>query len=134
MTEEEKELLNILKREIDSDDFIGIAYEVIDKIKETENPFKYVEPFLRLMEENPDADFGLPGPLVHFMESFNGYEDLLLQSVNRKPTIFTVWLVKRVINDPKLENRDRYIDVLKKILNNDTVNKDVKQEVLRYLQ
>jgi len=134
MTEKEKELLNILKREIDSDDFIGIAYEVIDKIKETENPFKYVEPFLRLMEENPDADFGLPGPLVHFMESFNGYEDLLLQSVNRKPTIFTVWLVKRVINDHKLENRDRYIDVLKKILNNDTVNKDVKQEVLRYLQ
>jgi len=134
MTEKEKELLNILKREIDSDDFIGIAYEVIDKIKETENPFKYVEPFLRLMEENPDADFGLPGPLVHFMESFNGYEDLLLQSVNRKPTIFTVWLVKRVINDPKLENRDRYIDVLKKILNNDTVNKEVKQEVLRYLQ
>ena len=134
MTEKEKELLNILKREIDSDDFIGIAYEVIDKIKETENPFKYVEPFLRLMEENPDADFGLPGPLVHFMESFNGYEDLLLQSVNRKPTIFTVWLVKRVINDHKLENRDRYIDVLKKILNNDTVNKEVKQEVLRYLQ
>ena len=134
MTEKEKELLNILKREIDSDDFIGIAYEVIDKIKETENPFKYVEPFLRLMEENPDADFGLPGPLVHFMESYNGYEDLLLQSVNRKPTIFTVWLVKRVINDPKLENRDRYIDVLKKILNNDTVNKEVKQEVLRYLQ
>jgi len=134
MTEKEKELLNILKREIDSDDFIGIAYEVIDKIKETENPFKYVEHFLRLMEENPDADFGLPGPLVHFMESFNGYEDLLLQSVNRKPTIFTVWLVKRVINDPKLENRDRYIDVLKKILNNDTVNKEVKQEVLRYLQ
>ena len=44
MTEKEKELLNILKREIDSDDFIGIAYEVIDKIKETENPFKYVEP------------------------------------------------------------------------------------------
>ena len=68
------------------------------------------------------------------MESYNGYEDLLLQSVNRKPTIFTVWLVKRVINDPKLENRDRYIDVLKKILNNDTVNKEVKQEVLRYLQ
>jgi len=134
MTEKERELLNILKREIDSDDFIGIAYEVIDKIKETENPFKYVEPFLRLMEENPDADFGLPGPLVHFMESYNGYEDLLLQSVNRKPTIFTVWLVKRVINDPKLENRDRYIDVLKKILNNDTVNKEVKQEVLRYLQ
>jgi len=134
MTEKEKELINILKREIDSDDFIGIAYEVIDKIKETENPFKFVEPFLRLMEENPDADFGLPGPLVHFMESFNGYEDLLLQSVNRKPTIFTVWLVKRVINDPKLENRDRYIDVLKKILNNDTVNKEVKQEVLRYLQ
>jgi len=69
MTKRDKELLNILKKEIGSDDFIGIAYEVIDKIKETENPFEYVEPFLRLMEENPDADFGLPGSLVHFMES-----------------------------------------------------------------
>jgi len=45
MTKRDKELLNILKKEIGSDDFIGIAYEVIDKIKETENPFEYVEPF-----------------------------------------------------------------------------------------
>ncbi len=29
-----------------------------------------IEPVLRFMEDNPSADFGTPGALVHFVEGF----------------------------------------------------------------
>ena len=43
--------------------------EVVEKIKKEQNPFEYVAPMFRLMEENPELDFGMPGPMVHFIES-----------------------------------------------------------------
>ncbi len=55
---------------------------------------------LRVMERNPDYDFGSPGPLVHFVETFyrKGYEAELLASLKRQPTPHTVWLLNRIIN------------------------------------
>ncbi|MBQ4220938.1 MAG: hypothetical protein II666_15450 [Butyrivibrio sp.] len=50
------------------------------------------------MENNPNIDYGMPGPIVHFMESYykKGYEDELLKSVKRKPTQHTVWMLNRI--------------------------------------
>ena len=65
--------------------------------------FETVEPILRFMEDNASLDFGAPGPLVHFIERFHGeaYEALLLESVARRPTGHTVWMLNRVINGTK---------------------------------
>src|SRR5712671_5533785 len=59
-----------------------------------------VEPILRFMESNPGLDLGSPGPLVHFVERFygNGYEQKLIDSLQRKPTPHTVRMLNRVIN------------------------------------
>src|ERR1017187_4033924 len=55
--------------------------------------------FFRLMERLSDSDLGSPGSLVHTMERYVGaYEDLLAESVSRKPTTLTVWMVNRVLN------------------------------------
>lgn len=61
---------------------------------------EYVEPILRFMEANPDLDYGMPGGLVHFLESLHGrgYEQLLLDSIQRQPTKMTTWMLNRLIN------------------------------------
>lgn len=48
-----------------------------------------VTPLLELMERHPMDDFGMPGAIVHFVERFykNGYEELLIESVKRRPTM-----------------------------------------------
>jgi hypothetical protein len=53
-----------------------------------------------LMERFPDADLGVPGPLVHAIESLGvaHYEPLLIESVRRQPTSLTVWMVNRILN------------------------------------
>jgi len=59
-----------------------------------------VEPILRFMEEHPTLDYGMPGPLVHFVEEFhsNGHEEKLIESVSKNPTMVTVWMLNRVLN------------------------------------
>jgi hypothetical protein len=59
-----------------------------------------VTPILAFMEKHPEIDFGLPGPLVHFIEHFHlkGYEELLISSVERKPTEHTIFMLNRVVN------------------------------------
>ena len=68
----------------------GVGLEAVDSI-------------LQFMEQHPNIDFGMPGSLVHFVEDFygNGYEEKLVQSVQRKPTAHTVWMLNRVINGTK---------------------------------
>ena len=59
-----------------------------------------VEPVLRFMEGHPDLEYGAPGGLVHFVERFHrkGYEQFLLDSVLRRPTWITTWMLNRLLN------------------------------------
>lgn len=62
-----------------------------------------VEPILRFIEGHPSIDFGMPGPLAHLVEQFygKGYEQKLVESLQRKPTLPTVWMLNRLINRAK---------------------------------
>jgi len=76
-----------------------------------------IEPILKFMEINPAIDYGTPGPLVHFIERFygKGYEDELINSVSRKPTQHTIWMLNRVINGTKESVlKDKFISILNK--------------------
>jgi len=64
-----------------------------------------------LMERLSESDLGTPGPLVHTMESHIGsYEDLLEQSVRKKPVDLSVWMVNRILNAKC--DRSRWMGVL----------------------
>ncbi len=111
---------------------------IIEKIKDENDAFEYLPFVFEIMETNPELDYGMPGPIVHFMESYyrRGYEEILLMSVKRMPTSHTVWMLNRVINDPNLNNRERYIEVLKSSLNREDISQIVKDDIesfLRYL-
>lgn len=124
------ELLEELSEVVKKENFTEIN-EVIKKIRLCQNPFDFIEPMLKLMENNPNIDFGNPGPLVHFMETYynNGYEELLVQSVKNHPTIHTVWMLNRIINDPNLLNRKKYIDLLLSLREREDIGIDILQEI-----
>src|SRR5262245_37116403 len=80
--------------------FASSAAELTEAWSTADAGFESVEPILQFMEVHPTQDYGMPGPLVHFVEEFytKGYEDKLIESVSRNPTMMTVWMLNRVLN------------------------------------
>lgn len=120
----------------DSDDFVGHVYELIEEWSRDPDGFVAVESVLRFMERHPDVDYGAPGPLVHFVESFyrRGYESELLSSVERRPTTHTVSMLNALINATKEpEEKKRYISALVEAGRSPLANKAVRDGVARYL-
>jgi len=98
-----------------SEDFAGHSAELVDRWANQGAGVEAVEPILRFMEQHPAIEFGTPGALVHFVERFHGrgYESLLVESLLRRPTGHTAWMLNGIVNGTKdLAARDRYISVM----------------------
>ncbi|MEL4106275.1 hypothetical protein AAFA46_05460 [Oscillospiraceae bacterium WX1] len=121
------ELINNLNNAVLNDDFIDVSEDVTEELEERSDAFEAVEPILRLMENNPNVDFGKPGALVHYVEKFyrNGYEEKLVESLERKPIKHTVWMLNRIINGSQGDRRDYFIKVLDKVLSFPNLDTDV---------
>jgi hypothetical protein len=95
-----------------------------------------VEPILRFIEEHPALDYGAPGALVHFLEEFyqKGYEQRLIESLGRKPTTVTVWMLNRVINGTKLpEQKRNLIEVMVRAAKNTNADAGVRSRINHFL-
>ena len=127
-------ILEVFTENIKKEDFEAI-YEILNIIKE-EDSMLYIEWILHFMEENPKIDYGMPGPLVHFMEKKykKGYEKLLLESIKRKPTEHTVWMLNRILNDVNLEDRNVYMDVLKAIVKDSKYDEELRSLAKEFLE
>ena len=132
MTEEVKLVISKLEKYIqeadDEDEFIESLCEIRDELEETDNNVEAIEPIFKLIESNEDIDYGGPGPLAHFMESFykKGYEEQLLQSIERKPTEYTLHLLHRLINDKNDPNHLKYLGIMKSI----SVSKEYTENII----
>ncbi len=119
------------------DDFVLHAYRLTDKWRAVGVGIEAVDPILRFMENEPDVDFGAPGPLAHFMEQFQGrgYDERLLESVKRKPTYETAGLLNRLINGASSDDaRRRLIEVMEQARRNpraDVVTIERLEEALK---
>ena len=105
-----------------SDQFCEMAAALTDSWQQAHAGVESVDPILRFMEEHPSLDFGMPGPLTHYVESFHGagYEDMLLASLDRRPTFHTVWMLNRLINgtaDPTI--RARQVSAMRRVISNE---------------
>jgi hypothetical protein len=99
-----------------SEDFAGRSAELVDRWASQGAGVEVVEPILRFMEQHPAIEFGTPEALVHFVERFyrRGYEDLLVESLLRRPTGHTAWMLNRIVNGTRDHAaRDRYISVMR---------------------
>ena len=122
-----------LEEAVLNEDFYS-TYEITEKIKQQDNASEYITPMLKLMEDNPMTDFGMPGYLVHFMEPFPEYEQLLLDSVKRIPTEQTVVMLNRIINGSSGSDRQKYIDILKEIMNRNDIENCLQQTIKEFLE
>lgn len=120
--------LEELKQALENEDFYKTD-QILDKIKAEEDAKSYIEPLLHFMEENPDIDYGAPGAVVHFMESIDGYENLLIESINRTPISHTIWMLNRIINGAQNKNRKKYFELMKKQLKRSDVSDNLKEEI-----
>ena len=96
-------------------DFAACSAELVENWTTAGVGVESVEPVLRFMEKHPTLEFGMPGALVHFVERFygKGYEQKLVESVRRKPTSSSVWMLHRVINGTMdAEERRHLIEIL----------------------
>lgn len=113
-----------------------IMEEGVECIKNYGYGVEAVEPLLMFMERHPFVDFGMPGEIVHFVETFsgNGYEDLLVQSVKRKPTLHIVWMLHRLINDPNGTRNNEFVSLMKEVADRPDIDKgiaDLAKDFLR---
>lgn len=95
------DMLVALHDAITEDQEFELADEIVDAMEASPQPFDLVAPILELIANHPEVDFGSPGELVHFVEKFyhQGYEDLLLESVLKSPTVHNIWMLHRYYND-----------------------------------
>ena len=117
----------------DREDFETVMLDCMEEIEENYNQLDSVQPLLRLMERHPLTDFGSPGSIVHFVERFykKGYEEELLLSLKRMPTLHTVWMLNRLINGT--DQAEVYLELLKEISENASCDKEIREEALHFL-
>lgn len=131
------EITSQLEAIADSDHFVADAYELTDALTAAHGGIETVEPILRFMEAHPDIDYGAPGPLVHYMEDFSdkGYEEKLLESIERQPTPHTVWMLNRVINGTKnTAVRRQLLAIMDRVRLNPRADEDTIQEANNFLE
>jgi hypothetical protein len=95
-----EEIAEQLRRIVSASDFEGAAIKVTAEWASTGAGPEVIEPILHFMETHPELDLGMPGSLVHLVERFHGrgYEERLLESIERRPTDHTVGMLNRLIN------------------------------------
>jgi len=134
-----EQLINEAYEKGDKYIFIDPAYDITDELEALEKPYEAVEPILRLIERCPDIDYGGPGPFGTFLEktyrkdSGTRYEDLLLESLQRNPTPYTIYLLARICNDKNNPERPRYVKIIKSYADSDCLD-DYWKEAIRNIE
>jgi hypothetical protein len=95
-------------------DVLALARELTLRWRNEKIGAEIIEPVLRVLESHPTKDFGIPGPLVQFVERFlgKGYEEELIDSLKRRPTRNTVLMLSRLIFCVRGSNRKKYINIM----------------------
>lgn len=128
--------LNIIIKKIEvsiGSDFEVVLDEYMEEIENNYNQLETVKPLLELMERHPLIDFGSPGGIVHFVEKFykKGYEEELLDSLKRMPSLHTIWMLNRLINGT--DNPENYLSLMKEISQSETYSKEIRDQALYFL-
>ena len=119
------------------DEFAARSSELVAAWSSAGVGLEATEPILRFMEEHPTVEFGMPGTLVHFVERFyqKGYEAKLLESIERRPTAHTVWMLNRLINGAKsASTREQLIAVMEQAKNHPQSDAETVRRIARFLQ
>ena len=95
-----------------------------------------VEPLIRIIQENPTFDFGIPGVIVHFLEKYDEekYDKILVESVMKHPTEHTIFMMNRIINGSSDEKKREYIELYMNLLCGNRINNELKNIINEFLE
>jgi len=113
------------------------CYKLLDGFHDlpVEERQKAIPDFFALFERFPEAELGNPGPLVHTLEAMGGYESELRQSIERRPSIYTVWMVNRILNtELPDQTRQEWMKALESVQNNPQTSDDIRGEAANLLR
>jgi hypothetical protein len=109
-------------------------YELTDAALKLDDPKTIIPEMFRLMERLPGADLGSPGPLVHTLEAIPGYEPYLAESMRRKPSSLSVWMVNRILNSYVSEDRRAFwLALLKRAAGDPELIESVRSDARDFL-
>lgn len=125
-------LLQEIEELVGSDYFESDMEEKMEQIIAEGAGIETVIPLLQIMERHPLDDFGMPGAMVHFIESFApDYEAYLVESLKRRPALHTVWMLNRCINGNSAKNE--YISLLKEIADRNDIEKEIRNSAQEFI-
>jgi hypothetical protein len=109
-------------------------YRLCDEMLELNDASGCAPVMFRTMECLDNVELGMPGPLVHTLESWPGeYEILLAESVRRKPSPLSVWMVNRILNT-KPPDSDMWLALLASAKENPSATEATKADATDFLQ
>lgn len=123
----------VSKKMFDGNELDFMMDECVIAFEEYDCDIQIVREILELMERNPLIEFGSPGAFVHYVETFSGkgYEGLLYESIERRPTVHTLWMLNRIIND---EDDNRYINLLKTVSERQDIEDHVRNIAIGFYE
>lgn len=120
---------------VDDEADMEMMYDFIDQLEKLPNQRDAIPSIFKFFENNYDKEFGSPGPLVHFLESDDDYQEELKLSIHRKPTALTVWMVNRIVNGVSEVERQIWLEKLHTVCNDenaDSITKDSAKEFIEH--
>lgn len=127
-------LIKKLEDSVNSDEFLYDCQDVVEELISVEDGQDAIEPILSLFEKHEEADFGSPGPLVHYLEKFykKGYESKLISSLRRKPTAHTLWMFNRILNSLEGDEKTNALNFLDELIESGQMSSEVLEEALNF--
>jgi hypothetical protein len=109
-------------------------YELCQEMRALNDPAACAPILFRTIERLDGVELGTPGSLVHTLESWSGgYEKLLAQSVRRKPTPLSVWMVNRILNARPLD-AESWMSLLHSVTENPAASAETKTEAEHFIE
>lgn len=105
-----------------------------DEITTRRDPEEWAPLLFSFVERMDLVDLGTPGPLVHVLERWHdGYRRHLAESIRRKPTPLTVWMVNRVLNAGP-SDAPYWMDLLEGVERSSSASDEAVEEARQFLQ
>lgn len=135
----ESDLASLMPEDFDvwNQDCNGLdrLYSLIDEIDQLPQPGSMLSTLFRTIERLVDVDTGSPGPIVHTIERIGGYEQLLIESIQRKPTPLTAWMVNRILNATHEQSvREQWLTLFKQAQENTEISSRTRQTLLDFIR
>lgn len=126
-----------LEMNINSDDSSSYQEKLVEQLKNSESDSaNYLTRIFNLFEKYPDAYWGDPGVIVHYIESMDRtvYENELISSIERCPVEHTLWMLNRICNSKKTKDEiNIYCNIFQSTAQKKYVNSNVLNSAVDFL-